>query len=114
LYSLVRQNIMSGEQLQEIAENKRRVVQLYDLQLVSYESPSFTIQTRVSPGTYIRTLINDIAMRAGSCATTYQLARTAIGQFDLSQAVDLASINTIDDINRLIIPIEVLSSILIL
>ncbi|HLW73388.1 MAG TPA: tRNA pseudouridine(55) synthase TruB [Candidatus Babeliales bacterium] len=105
LYALARQNMMNKEQLQEIAENKRRTVQLYDVQLVSYESPFFTIQTRVSHGTYIRTLINDIAMRANSCATTYQLVRTAIGPFDLSQAVDLTSINTIDDINRLILSV---------
>lgn len=109
LYALVRQNLMSTEQLQEIAENKRRIVQLYDVQFLSYECPFFTIQARVSHGTYIRTLINDIAMRAGSCATTYRLVRTAIGPFDLSQAIDLPSINTIDDINRLIIPIELLT-----
>lgn len=108
LYSLVRKNSMSPEQLQEIAENKRRVVQLYDLDLLSYESPFFTIQARVSHGTYIRTLVNDIATRAGSCATTYTLTRTAIGKFNLSHATDLASINTIEDINRLIIPVDVL------
>ena len=99
---------MSVEQLQEIADSKRRIVQLYDLQMISYENPFFTIQARVSHGTYIRTLINDIAIRAGSCATTHQLARTAIGPFDLAQATDLATINTIKDINRLIISIDVL------
>ena len=114
LYALVRENKMEAGQLQEIAEAKRRVVQLYDLQFLSYDSPYFTIQARVSHGTYIRTLINDIAIRAGSCATTHQLARTAIGQFDLSQATDLAAINTIDDINRLVIPVEAIASILIL
>ena len=102
---------MSAEQLQEIAANKRRIVQLYDLQLLSYESPYFTIQARVSHGTYIRTLINDIAVRAESCATTHKLARTAIGPFNLSQAADLPSINTIDDINRLIISVEILTSV---
>jgi tRNA pseudouridine55 synthase len=108
LYALVRQNSMSAEELQEIADNKRRIVQLYDVQLLSYEAPLFTIQARVSHGTYIRTLINDIAERAGSCATTYQLARTAIGLFELAQATDLGAINTVEDINRLILPVEVL------
>ena len=103
LYSLARQNTMSAAQLQEIAESKRRTVQLYNIQLLSYEAPYFTIQARVSHGTYIRTLINDIAIRAGSCATTYTLSRTTIGPFDLAQATDLAAINTIDDINRLVL-----------
>jgi len=112
LYSLVRQSVMSAQQLQEIAANKRRIVQLYDLQLLSCEPPYFTIQARVSHGTYIRTLINDIAERAGSCATTHQLARTAIGPFNLSQATELPLINTIDDINRLMIPVETLESMI--
>ena len=120
LYALARHNVMSTQELQSIAESKRRTVQLYELQLLSYESPQFTIQARVSHGTYIRTLVNDIAVRAcpssfdelrmsgeqsraGSCATTYQLARTAIGPFDLSQATDLMAIKTVDDINRLVI-----------
>ncbi|HLC06871.1 MAG TPA: tRNA pseudouridine(55) synthase TruB [Candidatus Babeliales bacterium] len=106
LYLLARKKMMNEQQLQEIADNKRRIVQLYDKQLLSYESPFFTIQARVSCGTYIRTLVNDIAIRAGSCATTYQLARTAIGPFNLDQAVDLQSIESIDDINARIIPID--------
>lgn len=106
LYLLARQNILPEEQLQEIAASKRRIVQLYDVKLLSYESPFFTIQARVSHGTYIRTFVNDIAVRAGSCATTYELCRMAIGPFNLSQATDLAKINTIEDINQLIIPLN--------
>jgi tRNA pseudouridine55 synthase len=106
LYALARKNSMSMQELQKIAEGKKRVVQLYDVQLLSYEPPYFTIQARVSHGTYIRTFINDIAARADSCATTYQLARTAIGPFSLDQAAHLTEIKTIDDISRLIIPVE--------
>jgi len=72
---------------------------------LSYDAPFFTIQVRVSHGTYIRTLINDIANRAGSCATTYHLCRTAIGQFDLDQAIDVFQFNTIDDLNKHIVSI---------
>ena len=104
LYALVRDNTMSEQELKQIVANKVRTIQLYDMQLLSYESPYFTIQARVSHGTYIRTLINDIAVRAGSCATTYKLARTAIGPFDLFQATDLKTINSLEDINQLVIP----------
>jgi len=102
LYLLARKKMIEQEQLQEIADNKRRIVQLYDKRLLSYEPPFFTIQARVSCGTYIRTLINDIAVRAGSCATTYELARTSIGPFGLDQAIDI-SLLTIDTINDNII-----------
>lgn len=103
LYALARHNNMSDDELQAIAASKARTVQLYDLQLLSYDSPQFTIKARVSHGTYIRTLVNDIAVRAGSCATTYQLERTAIGHFNLSQATDLKTITSIEDIEHLII-----------
>ncbi len=106
LYLLARQKMIGQEELQGIADNKRRTVQLYEKHLVSYESPFFTIRARVSCGTYVRTLINDIAIRAGSCATTYQLARTAIGSFTLEQAVGLPSLNTIEDLNALIVPFD--------
>jgi tRNA pseudouridine55 synthase len=106
LYLLTRNKMMDEDQLQEIAGNKRRTVQLYEKQLISYESPFFTIQARVSCGTYIRTLVNDIAIRAGSCATTYQLARMAIGPFNLDQAIDLPILNTIEDLNARIIPFD--------
>ncbi len=111
LYALARKNSLSTQELQAITEKKRRTVQLYDLQLLSYESPQFTIKARVSHGTYIRTLVNDIVVRAGSCATTYQLARTAIGPFDVAQATDLTDIKTVEDINRLIIPVETIDLI---
>ena len=106
MYVLARKKMMDCEQLQEIADAKRRTIQLYDKQFLSYQSPYFTIQVRVSHGTYIRTLINDIAVRAGSCATTYELTRSAIGPFTLDQAVDILQLNTIDDINNFVIPVE--------
>ncbi|HSC25101.1 MAG TPA: tRNA pseudouridine(55) synthase TruB [Candidatus Babeliales bacterium] len=106
LYALARQKIISVEQLREVAEGKRKEVQLYDMRLLSYNMPYFTIQARVSRGTYIRTLINDIAINVGSCATTYQLARTAIGPFVISQAIDLKAIISIEDINRFIISVD--------
>ena len=104
LYTLARKKIVSEQELYAIAESKKRTIQLYDKQFLSYDLPFFTIQVRVSHGTYIRTLINDIATRAGSCATTYELIRSAIGPFSLDNACDLSSIQTIDELNRYIIP----------
>lgn len=103
LYLLARKKMIQQEQLQEIAEGKRRVIQLYDKRFLSYEPPFFAIQVRVSHGTYIRTLINDIAVRAGSCATTHQLARVAIGPFTLEKAVDISILTDIDALNQHVI-----------
>jgi tRNA pseudouridine55 synthase len=109
LYALARRGKVDVEDLQEIAKTKKRTVQFYQLDLISYQVPFFTIQTRVSHGTYIRTLINDIAVRAGSCATTYALTRTAIGLFTVEQATTLNDLNTIDDINRVMISSDTVS-----
>jgi tRNA pseudouridine55 synthase len=106
MYLLARNKLIDEEQLQDVADAKRRTIQLYDKHFLSYDPPYFTIQVRVSQGTYIRTLINDIAVRAGSCATTYALTRTSIGPFTLADAVDLHAITSIDDLNARIIPLD--------
>ena len=106
LYALARKNKLDEEQLHAIAQAKSRTVQLYDKQFLSYNAPYFSIQVTVSQGTYIRTLINDIAIRAGSCATTYELTRTAIGPFTLDKTLDVFQINTIADLETYIIPAD--------
>jgi tRNA pseudouridine55 synthase len=103
LYKLAREKRLSVPQLAHIAEQKKRLVHLYEFDLLSFAFPFFTIKASVSQGSYIRSLINDSAIRAGSCATTYALERTAIGHFSLSDAVQLHQLNTIEDINSRLI-----------
>lgn len=45
------------------------------------------LQVRCSKGTYIRSLVRDIAQACGSAAYVYALRRTAVGPFTLAQAV---------------------------
>lgn len=63
-----------------------REVEIFELELVAYEHPYFTIRTLVSSGTYIRTLGNDIAKLCGTFATTTALRRTKVGTFSVNQA----------------------------
>ncbi|NPB05472.1 MAG: tRNA pseudouridine(55) synthase TruB [Aquificae bacterium] len=58
-------------------------VTVYDLKLVSYEPPRFEVETTVSGGTYVRSLIRDIGRRLGTGATTERLIRTAVGKITL-------------------------------
>lgn len=102
LYKLASQKKLSDGALQKIAEGKQRIVDLYELELVSFEYPYFTIKACVSQGTYVRSLVNDSAVRAGSCATTYVLDRSAIGEFTVHQAVAIDQIKSLEDVrNRL-------------
>ncbi len=87
LYKLARQGI-------EI-ERKARQITIYALQVLAVTSDSFTLEVACSKGTYIRTLVQDIAAAMGSCGHVSMLRRTAAAGYDLSQAVPLSSLETL-------------------
>jgi len=92
LYKAARSGKVPADQLQKAAEQKKRLVHLYRTELISFDYPYFTIKATVSRGTYVRSLINDIAQRCGTFATTTQLERTRIGPFSLELAAGCAQI----------------------
>ncbi len=106
LYNHARKKGKSAKELEAVLEAKARSVQLHELILTNFSSPFFTIQAHVSHGTYIRTLVNDIARSAGSCATTHELTRTAVGNINVEQAIDLDNLKTVKDIKDNLIPVE--------
>lgn len=106
LSTLARRAQLSPEALEKIAIQKRRIVNLYDLTLMDVTLPYFTIRVHTSHGTYIRVLLNDIAQKVGTYATTYELTRIAIGPFTLQESIPLKELRTIDDIVKHSIPIE--------
>lgn len=73
-----------------------REVEIFELELLDYTHPFFTIRTLVSSGTYIRTLGNDIAKCLGTIATTTSLRRTKVGVFDVNEAKTLQNITEND------------------
>ncbi len=87
LYKLARQGL-------EI-ERKARQITIYALQVLAVTSDSFTLEVACSKGTYIRTLVQDIAAAMGSCGHVSMLRRTAAAGYDLSQAVPLSSLETL-------------------
>lgn len=74
-----------------------REVFVHDIKLIEYNHPFFTITTKVSKGTYIRTLGNDIAKLLNTVATTTMLNRDKIGDFVLDKQLTLANL-TINDL----------------
>ena len=106
LYALARKNKITQKDLEEITKQKSRCVQLYELALTNYSHPFFTIQTHVSHGTYIRSLVNDIAGKADSYATTHVLQRTKIGSFSVEDARELDQLQTRDEIADHIITVD--------
>jgi tRNA pseudouridine55 synthase len=110
LYNLVRKQQKTEEELHAIVMQKRRIVHLYSVNLIAYANPSFTIEACVSQGTYIRSLMNDIAGKMGTYATTYELERTAIGPFTLSHAYKIEELCTMNDISNALLDIDFFTS----
>ncbi len=100
LYELARKQKMSEENLAKIVELKKREVQLHELTLTDYADAYFSFIARVSKGTYVRSLANDIAAKAGSIATTYELERSAIGHLKLDQAISLDALQSQEDVEK--------------
>lgn len=85
MYSALKQG---GERLYrkarrgEIVERKAREVEIYRLELERWQPPAFVLDVSCSKGTYMRTLVEDIAAAAGSCAHVTALRRYAAGPYD--------------------------------
>lgn len=97
LYSAIKKD---GKKLYEYAregktvELPKREVTIFSLNLIQdiqYENGKtiFQIQTKVSKGTYIRSLVRDIAHELNTIGTMTSLTRTKIGSFSLEQAYSL-------------------------
>jgi tRNA pseudouridine55 synthase len=99
LHKLAREQKIEPEALEKIIQQKTRQVQIFKIELLNIDLPFFTFKAHVSKGTYIRSLANDIAQQLGLNATTYELVRTAIGNYKLEDSVNLDDLKTVEDIN---------------
>ena len=66
----------------------RRVI-IYNIDVLEYEYPRLVIRCRVSSGTYIRTLAEDIGLKLGVGAYLTALRRTKIGEYSVDKACTL-------------------------
>jgi len=85
LYKLARQR--------KTVERKPRPVEIYDIKLLDWSSPVFTIEVACSPGTYLRSLAHDLGQRLGCGAHLSSLTRLASGHFTLDEAISLDALS---------------------
>jgi tRNA pseudouridine55 synthase len=64
-------------------------VTIHELEVVSVESPCVRFRARVSSGTYLRSLAQELGERTGLGAHLAELRRTAVGEFAEDRAVSL-------------------------
>lgn len=70
----------------KVVDLPKRQVTIYSIELIDYQYPDITIDTKVSSGTYIRSLAEDIGQHLGVGAYCYQLERAAIANYQLGDA----------------------------
>ena len=82
-----------GKRLYELAregievERKAREIRIDELELMQIEGQRFVLSVACSKGTYIRTLVEDIAEAAGGVAHVTALRRTRVGGFTADRMV---------------------------
>ena len=74
-----------------------RSIQIYEIELLAYVFPFFTIRVRCSAGTYVRALLRDICKKLGLYGMMTQLCRTAVGQCDIEQSVTISELETLGE-----------------
>lgn len=99
LYSAVKVN---GKKCYEYARHNEPVelpskeITIYDISNININHNLISFTCRVSKGTYIRSLIHDIAQELGTIATMTELKRTHQGKFKLENASTLDNLKLID------------------
>jgi len=70
-----------------------RKVTINRLEVTNYDYPNVQFTVNVSSGTYIRTLVEDIAKVLGTGAYTTELRRTEVGNFSITDATEVKKLD---------------------
>ncbi len=99
MYSAIKLN---GKPLYELARQgievprEPRPVTVYSLKLLSLKGDILELESKVSKGTYIRTLIDDIGMMLGCGAHVIELRRCSAGPYQLPQIFGLTQLKALE------------------
>lgn len=95
-YSAIRVNGRKAYELARKGEEftiPARDIDVLDFEVTNYDLPLFEYKMRVSKGTYIRVVSEDIARYFGCVATTVELRRLSIGKLSIEDSIKLDDIN---------------------
>ncbi|MBT8078496.1 MAG: tRNA pseudouridine(55) synthase TruB [Gammaproteobacteria bacterium] len=73
----------------EVVERKPRKIHIHAIDVVEARGKRLLLNVRCSKGTYIRTLVEDLAKAAGTVAHTASLHRETVGDLDPDGMLDL-------------------------
>ncbi len=98
----------------EVVEREARPLTIHEIQLLEAAGTRLVFRVRCSKGTYVRTLVEDIARRAGTVAHTARLHRESVSEFDAADMLDLDTLESLAEAgpealrDRLLAPDEAL------
>ena len=75
----------------------KQKINIYEIELLNYNFPIFSIRVACSKGTYIRTLGSDIAKSLNTYAAMSELQRTKFGSLDLKDSITLERLKNLDN-----------------
>ncbi|MEA3304516.1 MAG: tRNA pseudouridine(55) synthase TruB [Patescibacteria group bacterium] len=90
---------VNGQKACDVARKGGRVnlqsrkITISQLDLLSFDGECFECRVSCSSGTYIRSLVHDIAVALGTDAVMTDLIRTQVSQYDLEKACEIADIS---------------------
>lgn len=71
-----------------------RPIKIYDIKLDKFNPPLIDFIVSVSSGTYIRSLVEDIAKKLGTVGYMTRLERTVVGKYSLQKAIKVEQISS--------------------
>lgn len=102
LYELARKG-------QDVGEIKARPIKIKNIELIEINENEAKIKVACSKGTYVRSLVRDIAKKLGTVAVMSDLIRTKSGAFEIENAFEINEyLEKEDVVNSFVNPIEVL------
>ena len=81
-------------------DREQRVVNISRIELLDFNSPMIKLDVLCSKGTYMRTLCEDIGNKLGVGAHLFELERTAIGSFSLSDSLSIEELRAVTPLNE--------------
>ena len=98
MYSALKKD---GKRLYELArqgktvDREARPIRVYSIDLLEFSGNRLVFRVACSKGTYIRTLVEDIAKQAGTVAHTAHLHRETVADFESASMLDMAEAEAI-------------------
>ncbi|MFA5966944.1 MAG: tRNA pseudouridine(55) synthase TruB [Patescibacteria group bacterium] len=96
---------IKGQKAYDLARQGKTVelkavpVTISEIKLLDYQYPILKFKVKVSSGTYIRSLVHDLGQRLNKGAYMSELVRTSIGDYNLTQAIDLYQVKSPADLH---------------